>query len=50
MIREICKEDTIDHDLISLPDLDTEEQESELIDQTTISHQVYLFSSCLLVL
>lgn len=45
MIREICKEeDTIDHDLISLPDLDTEgqEQESDLIEQTTILHQVYI--------
>eukprot|EP01035_Chromulina_nebulosa_P021908 gene21908-28363_t len=40
-MREICKEeDTIDHDLISLPDLDTEEQEADLIDQTTISQQI----------
>ena len=35
MIEAGKDEDTIDHDLISLPDLDSEEQDSDRLNRTT---------------
>ena len=35
MIEAGKDEDTIDHDLISLPDLDSEEQDSSRLNRTT---------------